>query len=304
MVNTPGEMLFGRIMIAAVEIKIDYRASAINFHALYAGDYLQCLNMFPLDGLEITLKHVTLLNIIGINKAVNQSLEMWVNDIYENQLYKIISGTAPLRGLSNIGSDIQELLAIPMNDYKTTGGIMRHLRRSTRSLLRTVTRETLHASHQIAMFVANALTELTSDDTVPAPIPPHDNRNVSNNSNAMVPHDVTERRLHQYQQQQKHQPVGVVQGVGQGFESVSREVSAAADTVIAIPVRQYVRTGTGAGAALKSVIRAMPIAILRPVAGVAEGISYTMLGLRNIIDPGARIDEEDRWNVEIGDERM
>ena len=51
---------------------------------------------------------------------------------------------------------------------------------------------------------------------------------------------------------------------------------------------------------MKAVIRAFPIAVLRPVAGVMEGVSYTMLGLRNDLDPASRIDEEDRWNVDIG----
>jgi hypothetical protein len=45
------------------------------------------------------------------------------------------------------------------------------------------------------------------------------------------------------------------------------------------------------------VIRALPVAILRPTAGAAEALSYTLLGLRNNLDPSARRDEEDMWEV-------
>ena len=48
---------------------------------------------------------------------------------------------------------------------------------------------------------------------------------------------------------------------------------------------------------MKCIVRALPVAILRPVAGAAEALSYTLLGLRNNIDPAKRRDEEDMWNT-------
>lgn len=304
------EPYFQSIMISAVELKIDYRASTVNIAALHQGDYLQMLNIFPLDGLEITLKHVKLNGIQGIPTFLHQLGEFWVKDIYANQLHRVISGTAPFRGLSNIGHDLHELLAIPLSDYRKTGGTMKHLRRSTRTLVRTVTRETLHATQQLTMFVANAITELASDSPVTkSPV-------LSNKIEGRVGEDSgsstvvrgastsTQRRHHHSNSGgtssggDHQQPSGVVEGLQQAYGSVAREVGSAAETVIAIPIREYVHTGPGGY--LKSVIRALPIAVLRPVAGVMEGISYTMLGLRNDLDPGARLDEEDIWNVDIG----
>ena len=77
---------------------------------------------------------------------------------------------------------------------------------------------------------------------------------------------------------------------------MSREITSTLDTVAVMPVRQYQRTG--AGGAIRSVIRAIPVAVLRPTAGAAEALSYTLLGLRNNIDPSVRLDEEDMWNVD------
>jgi hypothetical protein len=297
------ELYFQSVLIAAVEIKIDYRASTVNVQALNQGDYLQLLNIFPLDGLEITLKHVKLNGVKGVPLFVQRMAELWVKDIYANQLHRVISGTAPFRGLSNIGNDLQELLAIPLRDYRKSGGTMKHLRRSTQTLVRTVARETLHATQQLTMFVANAISELASDSPSGTPPPSGAQGRITEHGSARrtPPTSAREspsRRHRGTDAETHHQPAGLVEGLQQAYGSVAREVTSAAETVIAIPIREYVHTGPGGY--LKSVIRAFPIAVLRPVAGVVEGISYTMLGLRNDIDPGARLDEEDIWNVDIG----
>ena len=58
-----------------------------------------------------------------------------------------------------------------------------------------------------------------------------------------------------------------------------------------LPFREYRRSGQPGGA-LRCVVRAIPVAVLRPTAGAAEALSYTLLGLRNNVDPEQRIDEE------------
>lgn len=58
-----------------------------------------------------------------------------------------------------------------------------------------------------------------------------------------------------------------------------------------LPIKEYQRTGH-AGGALRCVVRAIPVAVLRPTAGAAEALSYTLLGLRNDLDPEKRKDEE------------
>ncbi|KAJ1433671.1 hypothetical protein B484DRAFT_326624 [Ochromonadaceae sp. CCMP2298] len=251
--------------MGATDVKIDYRPGTLSVAALRGGDYLQLLNIFPPDGLELTLAQVQLRGICGVQGVGDALLGLWVRDVYANQLHRVVSGTAPFRGLSNIGAEFQQLMAIPMKDYRKQGGAMRDLRRGTQALLRTVTRETLHVSQKLTMLLANALTELAADPQEP-PSP--------------------------------HGPPGPHGSQPHAYTSISRELGSAAETVIAIPIREYVRSGPGGY--LKCVIRAMPLAVLRPVAGVAEGLSVAMLGLRNEFDPAARLDEEDVWNVDIG----
>ncbi|RYG95763.1 hypothetical protein EON65_55450 [archaeon] len=53
------------------------------------------------------------------------------------------------------------------------------------------------------------------------------------------------------------------------------------------------------GGVVREVVRALPLAILRPLGGLAQGVSFTLLGLRNHLDPERRTDEEDVFNVDL-----
>jgi hypothetical protein len=94
-----------------------------------------------------------------------------------------------------------------------------------------------------------------------------------------------------------HQPRGLREGLERAYGAMARELGVAAETIIAVPVRQYEQLGPSG--LITSVVRALPIAVLRPVAGLAEGLSYTILGLRNSLDPETQQDEEDLWNVDF-----
>jgi hypothetical protein len=105
---------FQSVMMGATDVKIDYRPGTLSVAALRQGDYLQLLNIFPPDGLELTLAQVQLRGICGFQGVGDALLGLWVRDVYANQLHRVVSGTAPFRGLSNIGAEFQQLMAIPM----------------------------------------------------------------------------------------------------------------------------------------------------------------------------------------------
>ena len=268
--------VFGNVSINAIEIKIDYLPGYFHLRKLQEGDYLQLLNMFPLEGMELVIKKTHLTNgINGIDSLLNIIMEGCINDIYSNQMHKVISGTAPFRGISNIGAGLQDLMLIPMKDYRKTGGVIKELRRGTASLLRTLTREALHASHKITMFVARGLTELTS---------------IADPGSSNTTHINTNRKDKKPTLIQNNQPTNAKIGLEKGLQSLTREVNIAFDTIVALPIKQYERDG--AGGYTKAVIRALPIAVLRPIAGVSEALSYTLLGIRNQFDPSFKHDEE------------
>lgn len=44
---------------------------------------------------------------------------------------------------------------------------------------------------------------------------------------------------------------------------------------------------------MRAVVRAVPVAVLKPMIGVTEALSNVLLGLRNTIDPNKKLQSED-----------
>jgi autophagy-related protein 2 len=80
-----------------------------------------------------------------------------------------------------------------------------------------------------------------------------------------------------------HQPESTSAGLQQAYASLSRELRLARHTIVAIPLEQYEQHGATGGAL--SLIRAVPVAILKPIIGLTEGVSRTLLGARNSLAP-------------------
>jgi autophagy-related protein 2 len=86
---------------------------------------------------------------------------------------------------------------------------------------------------------------------------------------------------------------GMRDSLEHAYDSLSKGLNTAAHTIIAIPIQELERGG--AKGSVKAVIRALPIAIVKPVAGATEALSFTLLGARNLVDPDARRNWADLW---------
>ncbi|EFA81993.1 hypothetical protein PPL_05228 [Heterostelium album PN500] len=89
------------------------------------------------------------------------------------------------------------------------------------------------------------------------------------------------------------QPIDTKEGIQHAYESVSREIKSAAHTIIAIPMKEYHQKGTKGY--MKSMVKAVPIAIIRPMIGLTEGVSKTLLGVRNQIDPQKKAEMDNKY---------
>lgn len=272
-VSKKDKMVFFLFRIYSVHAKIDFKCGNFMIDKLRQGDFTQMLNIFPLEGLEISLEQIDLRRAVGLLDTLQKASEIWVNNIHERQIHRVISGVSPLRGLSRVGNGLQNLICIPVNEYQKHGfddNFLRIIRQSASNFIHTVATEALHASHQLTMFVANTIQDIVADES---------------SSGAVSP---TTKRA--------QQPEGIKDSLSLAYGALQREIGTVAETIVAVPIKQYEKAG--AGGYMKSVIRAMPIAILRPAAGVSEAISYTLLGLRNQLDPRTKLDEEDEWNAD------
>jgi len=89
-----------------------------------------------------------------------------------------------------------------------------------------------------------------------------------------------------------NQPTNVTEGLQLAYKSLGKNLGAAAQTILAVPIEVYERSGTEGP--VRAVVRALPVAVLRPMIGATEAISKTLLGVRGTLDPNVRdsIDEK------------
>lgn len=63
------------------QVKIDYQPRAIKVKALQEGDYLELLNLFPLEGVHLTLKKLLLTGVSGWDGVAQLLLQVpWMPD--------------------------------------------------------------------------------------------------------------------------------------------------------------------------------------------------------------------------------
>lgn len=260
-------MCFQSVDVRGFRLKIDYDTRNVDLAALKQGSLIELLNLFPLEGVELELQRAVFNGIVGVDTAAQLVAESWLQDITSSQLHKFVAGTGPIRPLSEVGAGAANLVLLPIQQYKQDGRVLHGLRKGAVGFVKTVTLETVHTSQKVTRCVASVLDDLvSSEDTAP-------------------------RRLEETQVYE--QPANIRAGLKHAKHSLSRGVNSAAHAIIAVPVKEYRRSGPKG--ALTSVIRAVPVAVLQPVIGATEALSYTLLGFRNGMAPDIKRDEEDKF---------
>jgi autophagy-related protein 2 len=91
------------------------------------------------------------------------------------------------------------------------------------------------------------------------------------------------------------QPMDLKEGIQSAVKSLQRNLSSAAQTILAVPMEVYERSSNEGP--VRSVVRAVPIAVLKPMIGASEAVSKTLLGLHNTLDPNVRHDNEAKYKL-------
>ncbi|KAG0673513.1 autophagy- protein 2 [Pichia californica] len=121
------EMFIEKISVDKVIIKLDYKPKKLDYAGIRSGHTSEFINIFILDGSEITLNKVTLYGVPGFSKLNTLLNGFWSPDVKRNQLAGVLSGLAPVRSIINIGSGVNNLVTVPMKEYKKDGRIVRSL---------------------------------------------------------------------------------------------------------------------------------------------------------------------------------
>jgi len=165
---------------------------------------------------------------------------------------------------------------------------VRGLQKGTKAFVRSTAMEAVKLGAQLAtgtqVILEQAENVLGSkfDETILAETLPHPSDDVMDRSFHSTLDEETADPISRYAEQ----PVNIQEGIQSAYTSMRRNLSSAAQTILAVPMEVFERSGSEGP--VRAVIRAVPIAVLRPMIGASEAVSKTLLGLHNSMDPEIR----------------
>lgn len=257
------QTFFEMFFVKPCKLKVNYRPVGVDSTALREGSYAELLNLFSLEDMSLLLKPVEMQDLLGWGAVISEILRRWIEDICSTQLHKFLSGATPFHPISNLGGGVADLVLMPVRHYKKDRSLSRGLRKGTTSFAGTVAVEALNTTSRLTKSVAKTLSKASPNKrTLSLPTRPE-----------KVPHTVGDTAQH-------------------AFESLSRGIKTSTYMIVVVPRREYKRKG--ATGAVKSVVRGIPVALLAPISGASEALSYTLVGVRNQMRPDIRKEEEAR----------
>ncbi|KAH7341314.1 hypothetical protein B0J17DRAFT_593970 [Rhizoctonia solani] len=309
------EMFLQHVEIFPVDLKLDYKPKRVDYRALREGRTIELMNFFHFEGAEMTLRHITLSGITGWARMGDTLNDLWTPDVKATQLADIVAGIAPFRSLVRVGAGMADLVLLPASagwrrDRRREKGVRGAAAEAAALGARLATGAQVVLERAESMLGAGPTTGsgLTSRPgpgvgafrgpitAVPA------GGEWDGSASMLAPSafagneegDTDEEgsgdeMISRYSQQ----PRDVSEGVRSGAQALRRNATAAAQTILAIPMEVYEQTENEGP--MRAVVRAVPIAVLRPMIGATEAVGQTLLGLRNSLDPHAAIDEGAKW---------
>lgn len=288
-----GDIYFQLAEVFPVDLKLDYKPRRVDYRALREGRTIELMNFFHFDGAEMTLRHITLAGITGWPRFFELLNDLWTPDVKATQLVDVISGVAPIRSLVNVGSGVADLVLLPIEQYKKDGRIVRGVQKGTTAFVKSTAIEAIKLGARLATgtqvileqaegVLGGRFEHTVTAETVqgfhPEDEPPDD---LSDEESADI--------ISKYAQQ----PLDIKEGMQSAYKSLRKNFNSAAQTILAVPMEVYERSGNEGP--VRSVIRAVPIAVLKPMIGASEAVSKTLLGLHNSLDPNNRHDNEAKY---------
>ncbi|THG98961.1 hypothetical protein EW026_g3308 [Hermanssonia centrifuga] len=292
--NPADEIFFQHVEVFPVDIKLDYKPRRVDYRALRDGRTIELMNFFHFDGSEMTLRHITLTGITGWAKMGDLLNDLWTPDVKATQLVEVISGVAPIRSVVNVGSGVADLVLLPIAQYKKDGRVVRGLQKGTTAFVKSTATEAVKLGARLATGTQVILEQAEHviggqfKDSITAEALQISPSNADWDERLLDdtdPDDLISRYA--------DQPTNVKEGVKSAYKSLRRNLNSAAQTILAVPMEVYERSGNEG--AVRAVVRAVPIAVLRPMIGASEAVSQTLLGLHNTLDPNVRMDNEAKY---------
>lgn len=200
--------------------------------------------------------------------------DLWTPDVKANQLADIISGVAPIRSLVNVGSGVADLVLLPIAQYKKDKRLLRGVQKGATSFVKSTAMEAIRLGARLATGTQVILEHAEGVFGARAP-----------------EGTVLEVAVEEQESRYAEQPGNVHEGIRGAARSLRTNLSSAAQTILAVPMEVH----DSSDGTLRTVVRAVPIAVLRPMIGASEAVSKTLFGLHNTLDPGVMQENEAKY---------
>jgi hypothetical protein len=315
------------------------------------GQLAELMNLFRLDGAEISLSHVKLTGIKGMDGLLDRLSQEWLPHILNTQKMNMISGVSPVRSIVNLSTGVSDLVLLPIQQYRKDGRLIKGIQRGTSSFARATAIEAIKLSSRVATGTqvilehADGFFSPTSQAlpiTSPSSSSSHlqqlqdqhfvytdingiditsnddefiggnkDGTLKSSASTSAVPFDKPNSDKSKYRRSFSSGgcPSDLTEGLQHAYQNISKNLGTAAQTIFAVPTdiqSDHRNHGEGSDyqysssqgsnsstSSAKAVIRAVPVAVIKPMIGLTGAFQSILTGLRNSIDPVMRLQSED-----------
>merc|ERR1719410_263657 len=111
---------FREFRVKPCQLKVNYRPNDIDMKALHNGSFIEVLNVFPLENMELTLRTVEIRNVCGWGAAFSHLNSHWLADVCDTQMYKFLTDAVPFHTITTLGGGIFNLVLLPLNHSQTS----------------------------------------------------------------------------------------------------------------------------------------------------------------------------------------
>ena len=291
-----------RIEVFPVHVLLDYKPKKVDYAGLRSGRTTEFMNFFTLEEANILLRHITLYGISGYPKLFQKLNDFWMPDIRGTQLLDVLGGINYIRPFANIGGGVKDLILVPMREYQKDGRVLQGTSKGVIKFGKTFANELVKVGAKVAVGAQKGLEwgeGLIEGRPSPSGRGRREGVRFDDEEDSDFENDPRVVTLSPYADQpanirQGLPPLNVYSnllGIKRAIETLVRNAKSAGETVIAIP-QEVAESGTAAGAG-KTVLKAIPVAIIRPLIGASGAVSNTLMGIHNTLDSNHQRNLED-----------
>ncbi|GKV22503.1 hypothetical protein SLEP1_g32368 [Rubroshorea leprosula] len=266
---------FQKFEILPIRIRVDYSPHHVDIRALKGGRYVELINLVPLKGIELKLKHVNAVGIYGWGGVCETIIEEWLEDISQNQIHKVLRGLPTIRSLLAVGAGAAKLISEPLESYRKDQRVLKGIQRGTIAFLRSISIEAVGLGLHLAAGAHDILLQAEYLFTSSPPVSWHLESKMERNV-------------------RYNQPKDAQQGIQKAYESISDGLEKSATALVRTPLKQYQR-GASARSVLATAVRGVPTAAIAPASAFAGALHTALFGMRNSLDPERKKESMEKY---------